>query len=117
MTQRANDTAMVHITTLRVTGIRCGACAVDVAQVLADISGVVHVDVRQHQSEIVVEHLPAFVEAAVIAASIRRFGYGAEVQTTVPDAVSDEATSSSCRCCKGAEENHTWLDLGTSTIG
>ena len=99
MNQRANDTAMVHITTLRVTGIRCGACALDVAQVLADIPGVVHVYVRQHQSDIVIEHLPAFVEAAVIAASIRRFGYGAEMQTTGPDAVSDEATSSSCRRC------------------
>jgi cation transport ATPase len=117
MNQRANGTAMVHITTLRVTGIRCGACAIDVAEVVADIRGVVHVDVRQQQSEIVVEHLPAFVEAAVIAASIRRFGYGAEVQTTIPDAVSDEATPSSCRCCKGAEENRSWLNLGTSTIG
>ena len=117
MNQGANKAAMVHITTLRVTGIRCGVCAVDIRQALAGIHGVVHVDVRQHQSEIVVEHLPAFVEAAVIAASIRRFGYGAEVHTTVPDAVSDEATSSSCRCCKGAEENRSWLNLGTSTIG
>ena len=59
MNQRTDDAATVQITTLRVTGIRCAAY---VGRMLEGISGVVHVDVHQRPSEIIVEHLPAFVD-------------------------------------------------------
>ena len=117
MNQGSDDAATVHITTMRVTGIRCGGCAAYIGRMLEGVSGVVHVDVRQRPGDIVVEHLPAFVDAGVIAASIRQLGYGAEVHTTVPDFAADEGVSSSCRCRARTNENHEWWNLGISTTG
>jgi copper chaperone CopZ len=79
MNQHASDATAVQITTLRVNGMACDDCAAHVAGTLEDINGVVHVDVHRRQGTFVVEHLPGFVDAVTIAATIRSLGYGAEV--------------------------------------
>lgn len=114
------DTTL-YITTLTLTGMGCGGCAVRIASALEAISGVVHVDVHQRRNEIIVEHLPAFVGADAIAAAIRAIGYGAEVGRTVPEVerarpAPEERISSSCSCSRKVEYDRSF-NLGTSTIG
>ena len=121
MNQRSDDAATVHITTLSVTGIRCGGCAAYIRQMLEGVSGVVHVDVHHRRNEIIVEHLPAFVGSDAIAAAIRTIGYGAEVSRTVPEVecarpAPNEHILSSCSCSRQVEYDRSF-NLGTSTIG
>ena len=113
------DTTL-YITTLTVTGMGCGGCAVRIASALEALSGVVHVDVHQRRNEIIVKHLPAFVDAEAIAAAIRAVGYGAQVGMTLPDVecarpAPMEHISSSC--CSSEVQRARWFNLGTSTIG
>jgi copper chaperone CopZ len=122
MNQHVGDATTVQITTLRVNGMACDGCAAHVAGTLEDINGVVHVDVHRRQGKFVVEHLPAFVDAVTIAATIRSLGYGAEVAATVldvecPRPAPHPTLSNSCHCCVQPASASHWTNLGTRTIG
>jgi len=117
MSQQMIDASTVHITTLRVTGIGCGGCAMQITRALEAISGVVHVDVHRRRTEVAIEHLPAFVDAAAIADAVRALGYGADIHATVPDLATEEDSSGARCCCAEPRRTTAWLNLGTSTIG
>jgi copper chaperone CopZ len=73
-----------------------------VTKALDRLTGVVQVRVDLKRSEVIVEHRPARVDGAAIAAAIREAGY---------------ASVCSCGCSEPRLNRAQWANLGISTIG
>jgi copper chaperone CopZ len=121
MNQQTPKASAVQITTLRITGMSCDACARNVASSLSALKGVVHAHVDLQRSEAVVEHLPAYSDAAGLVAAVQDAGYTAHVGGTIDDSESAaprSEESAGCGCCCGTRPKAAeWSNLGTSTIG
>jgi Cu+-exporting ATPase len=122
MTKQPAAQHEIQTTTLRVTGMSCGACARHVTKALDGLTGVVHVRVDLKSGETVVEHLPAHVDVTALVAAIRDAGYEARVERVESDSENsspDRAahSRSSCGCSQPRRQRAQWANLGTSTIG
>ena len=123
MNQQTIHDNPIHVTTLDVAGITCGACVRDVTTLLDRLPGVVHVEVDVSCRRMVAEHVAVHTDAETLAAALNEAGYAATVVRTVVDSEADERRPvpralSSCGCCatRQAQARSPW-DLGTSTIG
>ena len=104
MKQPRQDESEVRTTTLSVAGMSCAACVRHVTRAMDGMSGVVHIEVDLERGEATVEHVPAFADAAALAAAIRDAGYSARVTNTVDDVGLQPASvagrvTCACGCC------------------
>jgi copper chaperone len=115
----------VRTTTLSIAGMSCGACVRHVTRALDGMTGVVHAQVDLRTNEAIVEHIPAYVQAAALIAAVGDAGYEAGIVRTVDDrdvmARRPEVSSAcGCGCCGGKPKTTVsagWPGLGTDTIG
>jgi copper chaperone CopZ len=119
--QTANASITVHVTTLQIAGMSCDACVRHVTTSLGALEGIIHTQVDLKNNQAIVEHLPAYVDAAALVATIHSAGYTARVAGSSEDSDfrrSESSVSSSCGCggC-GSSRVQRWFDLGVSTIG
>jgi hypothetical protein len=74
MTQCTGADSEVRVTTLQLRVWRAGRARDTVTRILDGMTGVVHISVDLRKNEAVVEHLPAYVDAAGLVAAIRGRG-------------------------------------------
>ena len=115
MKQPTHAETELHTTTLNVAGMSCGACVRHVTRALEGMSGVVHVDVNLRTNEVIVEHLPAFVDPIALIAAIRDAGYTARITGTGTEADGEpqQARGGSARpsgCCARSRKTKTAPD-------
>lgn len=67
-----------HKLRLRIGGIDCPGCATDVETVLAQLEGIIRVNVDYAGELIAVEYDPDLIDERVIASSIRSMGFTPE---------------------------------------
>lgn len=104
MTEKRHEESAVATTTLAVRGMTCGTCERHVLKALDGMTGVIHVDVAVQNGRTTIEHLPALVDSASLAAAVRDAGYEVRVVQTVADVdVPALATGARrCGCCSPA---------------
>ena len=120
-----DGTPDVRTTTLSIAGMSCGACVRHVTRALDGMTGVVHAQVDLRTNEAIVEHIPAYVQAAALIGAVGDAGYEAGIVRTVDDrdvmARRPEVSSAcGCGCCGGKPKTTVsagWPGLGTDTIG
>jgi copper chaperone CopZ len=122
MTKQPGAQHEIQTTTLRVTGMSCGACVRHVTKAVDGLTGVVHVRVDLNRGELVVEHLPAHVDITALVTAVRDAGYAARVERVESDSENpshDKPAHSgcSCGCSEPRLSSAQWANLGTSTIG
>lgn len=119
--QTPNASGAVHVTTLQIAGMSCDACVRHVTTSLSALEGVIHAQVDLKINQAIVEHLPAYADAAALVAAIHGAGYTALVAGSSEDSDSrrpESGVSSGCGCgCCGSSRAQPWTDLGVSTIG
>ena len=97
-----NAPAAVHVTTLQIAGMSCDACVRHVMTSLSVLEGVIHAQVDLKSNQAIVEHLPAYADAAALVAAIHSAGYTARVTGSSEDSDSrrsESGVSSGCGCC------------------
>lgn len=73
------NTQTTSTVSFRVKGMTCGGCVRSVQGILANVNGVISLDVRVGNVTVLFD--PAQVDTQGIGAALRRAGYQAELQT------------------------------------
>lgn len=95
-------TAQVHITTLSIGGMSCGACVRHLTSALEGLTGVEHVEIDLKRNQATVEHVPDRADEKKLIAAIEVAGYTAQVKATGNgefDVSESTAARRSTGCC------------------
>lgn len=95
---KPNPSTAVHVTTLQITGMSCDACVRHVTSSLSALDGVIHARADLKSNQAIVEHIPAYADAAALADAIHKAGYTARVVGSSDDSDSKRSESVSSRC-------------------